>query len=94
MWYIVIDCIFEINSTQVNNVKDINVVLGMYNLMEYSNNYSKHEKFYGHTTEINNFRLLMELLLNLLLLIITASFKFKQKTTCKIVDGGNIKIFK
>ena len=94
MCSIVIDCIFEINSTQANNAKDINVVLGMYNLMEYSNNYSKHEKFYGNTTEINHFRLLMALLLNLLLLIITASFKFKQKITCKIVDGGNIKIFK
>ena len=94
MCSIVIDCIFEINSTQANNAKDINVVLGMYNLMEYSNNYSKHEKFYGNTTEINHFWLLMALLLNLLLLIITASFKFKQKITCKIVDGGNIKIFK
>ena len=94
MCSIVIDCIFEINSTQANNAKDINVVLGMYNLMEYSNNYSKHEKFYGNTTEINHFWLLIVLLLNLLLLIITASFKFKQKITCKIVDGGNIKIFK
>ena len=35
------DCIREINNTQVNNSKDIDVVMLMYNLIEYSNNYSK-----------------------------------------------------
>ena len=36
-----IDCISEINNTQIDNVKYINVVIPMYNLIEYSNNYSK-----------------------------------------------------
>ena len=36
-----IDCISEINSTQIYNAKDINVVMPMHNLIEYSNNYSK-----------------------------------------------------
>ena len=35
------DCIREINNTQVNNSKDIDVVMLMYNLIESSNNYSK-----------------------------------------------------
>ena len=35
------DCISEINNTQIENAKDINVVMPMYNLIEYSKNYSK-----------------------------------------------------
>ena len=35
------DCIIEINNTQVDNAKDIDVVMLMYNLIEYSDNYSK-----------------------------------------------------
>ena len=33
--------ISEINNTQVDNAKDIDIVMPMYNLIEYSNNYSK-----------------------------------------------------
>ena len=36
-----INCISEINNTQVDNAKDIDIVMPMYNLIEYSNNYSK-----------------------------------------------------
>ena len=35
------DCISEVNNTQIDNVKDIDVVIPMYNLMEYSDKYSK-----------------------------------------------------
>ena len=35
------DYITELNNTQVNNTKDLDVVMPMYNLIEYSNNYSK-----------------------------------------------------
>ena len=35
------DCISEINNTQVDNVKYIDIVMPIYNLIEYSNNYSK-----------------------------------------------------
>ena len=34
-------CIREINNTQIDNAKDIGVVMPMYNLIEYNNNYSK-----------------------------------------------------
>ena len=35
------DCISEINNTQVDNAKDLNVVMLLYNLLEYSDYYSK-----------------------------------------------------
>ena len=34
------DCISEINNTQIHKAKHIDVVMPMYNLIEYSNNYS------------------------------------------------------
>ena len=35
------DCISEINNTQTDNAKDIDIVIPMYNLIEYSDNYWK-----------------------------------------------------
>ena len=33
--------ISEINNTQIDNAKDIDIVMPVYNLIEYSDNYSK-----------------------------------------------------
>ena len=35
------NCISEINNTQIDNAKDIGIVMPMYNLIEYSDNYAK-----------------------------------------------------
>ena len=35
------NCISEINNTQVDNAKDNDIVMLMYNLIEYSDNYAK-----------------------------------------------------
>ena len=35
------NCISEINNTQVDNAKGIDIVIPIYNLIEYSDNYSK-----------------------------------------------------
>ena len=35
------NCISEINNTKIDNAKDIDIVIPMYNLMEYSDNYAK-----------------------------------------------------
>ena len=35
------NCISEINNTQVDNTKDIDIAMLMYNLIEYSDNYSE-----------------------------------------------------
>ena len=36
-----VKCISIINNTEIDNVKDIDIVMPMYNLIEYSDNYSK-----------------------------------------------------
>ena len=36
-----INCISKINNTQIDNAKDIDIVMPMYNLIEYSDNYAK-----------------------------------------------------
>ena len=35
------NCVSEINNAQVNNAKDIDILMLMYDLIEYSDNYSK-----------------------------------------------------
>ena len=35
------NCISEINNTQIDNCKDIDIIIPLYNLLEYSNNYAK-----------------------------------------------------
>ena len=35
------NCISEIDNTQIDNTKDIDIVMPMYNLIEYRDNYSK-----------------------------------------------------
>ena len=35
------NCISEINNTQADNAKDIDIIMPMYNLIEYSINYEK-----------------------------------------------------
>ena len=35
------DCITKINNTEVDNCQDIDIVMPMYNLIEYSDNYAK-----------------------------------------------------
>ena len=40
-WAPFTNCVSEINNTQIDNAKDIDIVTPMYNLIEYSDNYSK-----------------------------------------------------
>ena len=47
------DSISKINNSQVDNTKDIDVVIPMFNLLEYSDSYSKPLEVYFHITEIN-----------------------------------------
>ena len=35
------NCISEFNNTQIDNCKDIDIVMPMYNLIQYSENYAK-----------------------------------------------------
>ena len=36
-----INCISEINNTQIDNCKDIDIVMPLYNLLEYIDSYAK-----------------------------------------------------
>ena len=51
------DCISEINNAQIDNAKDIDIVMPMYNLIEF--NFviiiQKHLEVYGNNIEMNNF---------------------------------------
>ena len=49
-----INCILKINSVQIDNSKDLDVVLPMYNLLEYSKNYKKQHAPCGIITEMNH----------------------------------------
>ena len=61
----------KINGTEIDNAKDIDIVMPMYNLIEYSNNYSKTSgSLWQHYKDDPNDNLTD-----------SESFKFKTKTT-------------
>ena len=47
------DCIGEINNTQVDNAKDIDVVMPTYNVIEYRIITQKHLEFYGNIVKLS-----------------------------------------
>ena len=76
-------CISEVNNTQIDNAKYIDVTILMYNLGESSDDYSKTsgslwEPALADADAIANFHLASN----------SVSFKFKQKITGKTADGG------
>ena len=84
------DCISEVNNTQVDNAKDIDIVIPMYNLIEYSNNYSKTSgslwQYCKDTLAVNNNGDIVDFNgANA-----TDSFNFKAKITGQTDDDGEI----
>ena len=82
------NCISEINNTQIDNAKDIDIVMPMYNLIEYSDNYAKTtESLWQYCKEIparnNNDEIIIFDASNL-----TDSFKFKAKITGQTGNDG------
>ena len=73
-------CISRINNTDIDNAQDIDIVMPMYNLIEYSDNYSKTSgslwQYYKDDPNDN--------------IENSASFKYKIKTG-KTSDDGNTK---
>ena len=74
-------CISRINNTDIDNAHDIDIVMQMYNLIEYSNNYSKTSgslwQYYKDDPNDN--------------LANSESFKSKVKITGKTPNNGNTK---
>ena len=81
------NCRSEINNTDTDDAKDIDIVMPMYNLIEYRDNYSKtFESLWQYTKDIpaaNNDNVLVDFADNSL----TDSFDFKVKLTGK--TGNN-----
>ena len=83
------NCISEINNTQIDNTKDIDIVMPMYNLIEYSDNYTKTTgslwQYFKDIPARNNAN-------NAIIIFsednITDSFKFKVKFTGQTGDDG------
>ena len=82
------NCISEINNTQVDNAKDIDILMPMFNLIEYSDNYSKKSGSLGHYCKdipaVNNNGEIVNFALNNL----TDSFSLKAKMTDQTGDDG------
>ena len=76
-----IKCINRINNTEIGNAKDIDIVIPMYNLIEYSDNYSKTSRtlFQYFKDDPNNN------------LADSESFKYKVKITGNTPNNGNTK---
>ena len=72
-------CISRINNTDIDNAHDIDIVMPMYNLIEYSDNYSKTSgslwQYYKDDSDNN--------------LQNSESFKFKVKITGNTPNDGN-----
>ena len=48
-----INCVLKINGVKIDNAEDLDVVMPLYNLLEYSKNYKKQQVVYGITIEMN-----------------------------------------
>ena len=82
------NCISEINNTQIDNAKDIDTVMPVYNLIEYSDNYAKTTgSLWQYCKDIparnNNNEIVNFTAGNL-----TDSFNFKVKLTGQTDDDG------
>ena len=82
------NCISKINNTDIDNAKDIDIVMPMYNLIEYSDNYPKTSgSLWQYTKDIpavNNDNAIIDFTNNNL----TDSFDFKVKLTCQTGNNG------
>ena len=79
------NCISEINNTQIDNAKDINIVIPMYNLIEYSDNYAKKkQEVYGNIAKIYQLEIIIMKLLFLRKTILLIHSILKQKSQAKL----------
>ena len=76
-----IKCISRINNTDIDTAQDIDIVMPMYNLIEYSDNYSKTSGSLWHYYKDYPTDNLAD----------SESFKYKIKITGKTPDNGNTK---
>ena len=84
------NCISEINNTQIDNAEYIDIVMPMYNLIKYSDNYSKASgslwQYCKDIPAVNNPGNTVDFTAT----NNTDSFKFKTKTTGQTDNDGRI----
>ena len=56
------NCISEINNTQIDNAKDIDIVMPMYNLIKYTDNYAKTTGSFSNIVKLYQPEIIMPLL--------------------------------
>ena len=82
------NCISEINNIQIDNAKDIDIVMPVYNLIKYSDNYSKTSgslwQYYKDTPAVDN----NNAIVNFAEKNLTDSFNFKAKMTGQTGNNG------
>ena len=82
------NCISEINNTQVDNAKDIDIVMPMYNLIKYSDNYAKTSgSLWQYCLDIPAVNMNNEIV-DFTINNRTDSFNFKVKITGQTGDDG------
>ena len=74
-------CICRINGTEIDNAQDIDIVMPMYDLIEYSDNYSKTSGSLWQCYKDDNSDHIIQ----------SESFKYKIKITGKTPAAGNTK---
>ena len=84
----VTNCISEINNTQIDNAKDIDIVMPMYNLIEYSDNYVKTTGSLWQYCKDIPARNAHGEIITFAENNTTDSFKFKAKITDQTGNGG------
>ena len=82
------NCISEINNTQIDNAKNIDIVMPMYNLIEYSDNYAKTTGSLWQYCKDIPARNANDAITEFTLGNTTDSFKFKAKITGQTEDDG------
>ena len=87
-----LDCVSKINNTQVDNAKDIDIIMLMYNLIGYSDNYLKTSlslwQHYRDEPSLNNNGNIVDFTCAV---FNSKSFKYKQKITGKTDDDSDKK---
>ena len=83
------NCISEINNTQIENAKDIDIVMPMYNVIEYSDNYAKTtRRLWQYCKDIPARNANTDEIIAFDANNLTDSFKFKAKITGQTGDDG------
>ena len=82
------NCISEINNTDLDNTKDLNIVMPMYNVIDYSDNYSKTSGCLWQYTKDRPAADNNNAIVNFTNNNLTGSFNFKVKMTGQTGNNG------